>query len=418
MKTKINTQNETWRSKASQITYPQAEYDRARVVLMHEPEEELSLGTFHSDAALFKCYLDPDAAKAEHRGYQQILRNLGVQVYTIRDILLKDCVNSEYHWIEGPATEALRLLASSSISFETDENLDADEVEEYRQSLLKLYTPNDLIRILIQRPRIRLKKSAINTGVEAEYHLKPLMNLFYMRDQMVTTAKGIVIGQMNSSQRKYECDLVEFCLQKLGIKPLGRIEGKEAFLEGGDYLPVRDFAFINCGLRTTQPAIDQLMQHDWLGKDKLVVVQDSWKSQIQMHLDTFFNVIDRDLVTLCSNRCNAKPGDEKYLTVSIYNRTADGSYQLASEGQGFVDFLHEQGFEIIPIQPEEEEHFANNFLCIEGREVVMVAGQSERLQQQLQEKGVKVHWAPLTNLTHGYGAAHCMTQIIGRSLLK
>ena len=418
MKTNNDTSHRLCKSMESQITYPQAEYDRARVVLMHEPEEELSLGTFHSDAALFKCYLDPDAAKAEHRGYQQLLQRLGVRVFTIRDILLKDCVDAQYQWIEGPATEVLRRLASQAISFVTDNHLDAAEVEEYRQSLLKLYTPNDLLRILIQRPEIRLKKSAINTGVEAEYHLKPLMNLFYMRDQMVTTAKGIVIGRMNSSQRKYECDLVAFCLHKLGIEPLGRIEGEDAFLEGGDYLPMSDFAFINCGLRTTAAAIEQLMTNDWLGKDRLVVVQDRWKSQKQMHLDTFFNVVDQDLATLCSNRYEAKPGEEQYLTVSIYQRGADRGYQLESDGQGFVDFLQSQGVEVLPIQPADEEHFANNFLCIEGREIVMVAGQSEELKQQLQERGVTVHWAPLTNLTHGYGAAHCMTQIIGRSLRK
>ena len=48
------------------------------------------------------------------------------------------------------------------------------------------------------------------------------------------------------------------------------------------------------------------------------------------------------------------------------------------------------------------------------REIVMVAGQSPELQTQLREHGVNVTWAYLDNLTRGYGAAHCMTQVVRR----
>jgi arginine deiminase len=41
-----------------------------------------------------------------------------------------------------------------------------------------------------------------------------------------------------------------------------------------------------------------------------------------------------------------------------------------------------------------------------------VGNQSESLQKTLAEHGVTVEWIPLETLIKGYGAAHCMTQVI------
>lgn len=41
-----------------------------------------------------------------------------------------------------------------------------------------------------------------------------------------------------------------------------------------------------------------------------------------------------------------------------------------------------------------------------------VGNQSQQLQDALATHGVKVEWIPLETLIKGYGAAHCMTQVI------
>lgn len=150
-----------------------------------------------------------------------------------------------------------------------------------------------------------------------------------------------------------------------------------------------------------------------IGKDTLVVVKDAWKSQEQMHLDTYFNIIDRDLVTLCANRVNAEEGDSDFLTYDVYAKDSNGQYQQTETGS-FLDFLAKRGIEIIPIEKEDELNYANNFLAVGKREIVMVAGQSLALQKALREHNVDVTWAYLDNLTRGYGAAHCMTQVVRR----
>ena len=44
-----------------------------------------------------------------------------------------------------------------------------------------------------------------------------------------------------------------------------------------------------------------------------------------------------------------------------------------------------------------------------------VAGQSETYKQRLAAAGVTVEWIPLESLIDGYGAAHCMTQVLKRA---
>ena len=45
-----------------------------------------------------------------------------------------------------------------------------------------------------------------------------------------------------------------------------------------------------------------------------------------------------------------------------------------------------------------------------------VGGQSEKMKNRLSEAGVTVEWIPLESLIGGYGAAHCMTQVLRREL--
>ena len=45
-----------------------------------------------------------------------------------------------------------------------------------------------------------------------------------------------------------------------------------------------------------------------------------------------------------------------------------------------------------------------------------VAGQSDELAKRFKDAGVTVEWIPLENLIKGYGAAHCMTQVLQREV--
>lgn len=382
-------------------------------ILMHEPTEELFLGVIHPDAALFSDYFNTEQASSEHEYYRKKLKEAGAEVRTVREILLEGTLDKDGNAIEGEALNNLRRFAADFIVYNTD-NISGEKKkqDEYKRSVLAKTSPRDLVRIILLQPEIVLTQTDSNTGFAATYRQRPMMNLFYMRDQMIATFKGIVISRMHSPQREVESCVAEFCLNKIGMPPIGRITGDGAYLEGGDFLPFGNTAFIGCGIRTTQKAIDQLMNNDWLGCDKLMVVHDHWLEQEQMHLDTYFNCIDRDLVTLSANRYMASPDSTQYVTVDVYERK-NGKYIKTVDNASFVDYLENTlGVTVIPIERHDELNYANNYLTIAPRRIMAVAGQSEELQKALADNKVDVTWIPLPNLTKGYGAAHCMTQIL------
>jgi arginine deiminase len=221
---------------------------------------------------------------------------------------------------------------------------------------------------------------------------------------------------MNSSQRAEETRLLTFCYEQLGHSPILAITG-DGRLEGGDYIPAGKQAFIGCGMRTNIEGIRQIMDADAFGHDTIVVVKDRKWWQMQMHLDTYFNIIDKDLCSLVESRLNAKPIDKEWLTVDVYARAENETqYTMVRHDYPFVDYLHECGYQIIPINKEDELHYANNYLTIAPRHILAVANQSEDLAKEFARHGVKVEWVPLENLIKGYGAAHCMTQVMKRKV--
>ena len=172
--------------------------------------------------------------------------------------------------------------------------------------------------------------------------------------------------------------------------------GREPHLEGGD-LSVRRYGFHRLRMRTTQPAIDQLMEHDLLGCNRLVVVSDRLFSQAEMHLDTYFNIIDRNLVTLTARRMTTDPDSPDLLLADIYLRGANGVYTKTEEDVGFVELLRAVSVPPSSPFPKRCRPAGGYFLTVGSRRIIG-AGQSEALRTELKHRGVKVTWVGLDNL--------------------
>ncbi len=386
-------------------SFPKAEWNPGKVILMHTPGEELFDGVIHPTAGLFEHYFDVQSAAKEHQGYISMLEHNGIKVYRVADILNQMNIDT------------LRCLASQTLAYDISQVNPADTAscgETYRQQMLHQMTRADLIRCLLLQPTVKLRSVDNNTGLEADYLHHSLMNLYFTRDQSITTPKGHIICKMNSSQRLPETRIIRSCYYHLGLKPILEITG-EGRLEGGDYIPAGNISFIGRGMRTNTEAIEQIMNADAFGHDTVAVVVDHKHWQMQMHLDTYFNIMDRNLCTLVTSRLNAKPGQPEYVTVDIYTRKpGTKKYHLSKKDVSFVSYLKEKGFTIISINEADEMHYANNYLTISPRHVMMVGGQSAELAAELQKHHVNVEWVPLENLIDGYGAAHCMTQVLQR----
>ncbi len=86
-----------------------------------------------------------------------------------------------------------------------------------------------------------------------------------------------------------------------------------------------------------------------------------------MHLDTYFNVISKNKVVLVENRLNIASEDNSKMRLfaDVYHRNSNGSYVLVTENIDFVEFLKENGFQIIPVSLEDQLNYGVNFLTIE-----------------------------------------------------
>ena len=81
----------------------------------------------------------------------------------------------------------------------------------------------------------------------------------------------------------------------------------------------------------------------------------------------------------------------------------------------FRGFLESLQVEILEISGEEQRNFATNFLNLGNNKIVAALSSNPRVNAELQQRGIKIHYAELTKLVDGYGAVHCLTAPIGRN---
>ena len=130
--------------------------------------------------------------------------------------------------------------------------------------------------VLVGRPTITLQKSAVNTPlVTLATKFNPVGNLVFTRDQQITTAKGVVLGHLNSPQREAETLIAKLCWEELGVPLVGDVRSSGGGrLEGGDFIPINaDVCYIGIGLRTNIEAVEYMMKHDLFGTTRVAVVR-------------------------------------------------------------------------------------------------------------------------------------------------
>ncbi len=404
-----------------------AEWQQAKTVVVHTPGDEIFFGLVHPAAALYERPFSLEGARREHQAFICLMKERGVQVLRLTDILLAGTLDENGKPLAGKHLDQLRQLAREALQYQTvklPKKLAAKQAA-YKQQVIDGLHPRELVAIILQRPNVALQSTkGHNTGLSASYSPNPVMNLYFMRDQVITTAKGMVIGHFNAPQREMETKIVRFAYAKIGVNPVYAVTGT-ARLEGGDFIPAGDTALIGQGLRTNPQAIRQLLQNRVFGTPRVAVVKDSWKNQDQMHLDTYFNIIDKDLAVIVEERVDqrdasgriVKPADPaKRSLVDLYE-LKNGSYVKTASNIPFQRFVEQDlKIRLIPVSNADQLKYGINFLAVKGRQILAIDGVSDAYKKRLADAGVEAVWMDFHNLTGGYGAAHCTTQAIKRNV--
>jgi len=183
-------------------------------------------------------------------------------------------------------------------------------------------------------------------------------------------------------------------------------------LEGGDFLPCGDFVLQGQGLLTNAEGVRQCLEHKVYGFVEVGVVKDQRNNMDEMHLDTYFAMLDKDLAACCDTRLK---GEEEPL-VDVYAPVGSPkkfSYQLARTVR-FSEYLKEKGIRVIPFSKREQEDFAPNGLLVGPRQFIGVKQSGKSFERRLQKAGVQTQFISFDALTGGYGGPHCSSQVLVR----
>lgn len=389
----------------------QAEYHPIKTILLYEPGPDLLYALIWPEASNFERAFDSQNAIDEHKAYQQYLRRQGFDVHLLGDLL---AAHSKL------ADHATKVVGFSNVSLPPP---------DIRKNISSLGV-HDQIRLLIERPSLNVTNNPTTLKPQLmSVALNPLPNLYFMRDQLIVTDRGVILGSFKDKIRQGEQEIVELALKALNIDVKYRVTGK-GVLEGGDFIPAGDWGLFGCGYRTNQEAIRQLVTSpgaDALGYKHLAVIKDTPDAQSiqEMHLDTYFMLIAQDTCLVVDTRIKEPmPGVlDRRPTVDIYDKSANGEdYILRERDRPFLEFLNKDicvTYKIL-LTEEDQREYGINVLCLSSKKIVgskrddQDPEQLHSYEQKLAKAFVDYHLLHFTNIRKGFGSNHCMSQVLLR----
>ena len=417
-----------------------AEWDQLREVMIHKPGIEITFGLLEPETFLYERYFNHKKALEEHESLRDTLSNEGVKVHLLRDVIISKLEASKVF------KDKLHQAALECIKFSGRKN-DTNRAWKRLEGSIEKGTidPEQLFGLLLLNPTVRLDAER----PEVICH-EPLANLVFARDQQAVTDKGVVFGRAKLHQRRREVMLTRLALEALEAEIVFQVEPEGTF-EGGDFLPMKEFALIGMDPRTNEEGVKQILrkgvEFDEIGvvcqpKHPLMSEPDP---QVSMHLDTYLNVASDNVIV----------GYEPLLknaAVRIFRRISRGKHIEQKENLSLFEYLSKKGFNIVNISTLEQLCYASNFLCIKNGRILAVdvernvkyrlTGLREKVKEdpkkytQLYEEahsnyaklkgtlfpnkkelcnyGIEALSVALPNITGGYGSVHCMTCALSR----
>ena len=387
-----------------------SEVGRLRTVLLHRPGNELRrLTPRNNDALLFDGLPWVDRAQEEHDRFAETLRNRGVEVLYLSELLIETLAEPAAH------EQAVEDLVS-----------DIRLGETLRSFLLRYLTdlgPDELAEIMmvgLRNDEVQRTGSLVAALYQPDdFLIDPLPNLLFTRDSSVWIGDRVTITSLAMPARRRETQLTEliyaFHPRFTGVE---RIHGwREENLEGGDVLALADGVLaIGVGQRTQPSGAERLARTTFqLGLAHTVLVVPINQDRATMHLDTICTMVDVDAVVMYPNVAH-------HLS-AIAVRSGNGSDLVVDQPAPFLKAAaRAMGIEQLrlidtgldPVTAEREQwDDGNNTLAIEPK-VALAYERNVETNQRLAEAGIEVIPIAGSELGSGRGGPRCMSCPIAR----
>jgi arginine deiminase len=311
-----------------------SEIGKLKSVLLHCPGDEVeNIVPDYLRRLLFDEIAFLEQARREHNQFADILRNEGVEVVYLTD-LMADVLDEkkvreqflEEFIVEGKAaTQGLKEAIIEFFSHYSSKELIEKCIAGVRKEELKHIKPKSL-GDMVKNPY--------------PFYLDPIPNMYFQRDPFASIGSGISINVMANETRNRETLFAKYIFDyhpRFKDIPRWYNRDKTHSIEGGDILVLSDKVLaIGISARTDPVAIEKLANSLLSTEEhfETVLAFDIPKTRAFMHLDTVFTMVDYDQFTIY-------PGIEDPLDVYSISKGKNGEINIRYEHEDLSTVLKE-----------------------------------------------------------------------------
>ena len=391
-----------------------SEIGRLKVVLLHEPGEELhNLTPSRLDDLLFDDIPWLPLAQKEHKAFAQTFVDAGVKVVYLVD-LMKEVLDSSKEIKEEFINQYIK-----------EANIHSNTLREVTTDYLKSFDDN---KALILKTIAGIKKkdipsykvTTLTDRVEDYLFITdPMPNLYFARDPFASIGNGVSLNKMFSVTRSRETIYGEYIFKyhpEYKNTPLYYSRYEDVNIEGGDIMVLNNHVLIvGVSQRTSPEAVERLAKNLFFNNETdfdTVLAFTIPQARTFMHLDTVFSQVDKNKFAIHKG-C--------YDKLKIYRLTKDmnleGKLKVVELEQKLEEVLESYinmkvtlipcgGDDTISADREQWSDGSNTIAIAPGE--VIAYERNDITNAALIKNGIKVHIIPSSELSRGRGGPRCM----------
>jgi arginine deiminase len=403
-----------------------SEVGALKQVILHEPGLDFErLTPNNKDELLFDDVVWVSRAKEEHQDFQQLLRDRGVTVHLLHE-LLAETVKAE----EAVAFILDRVLddrqphLGAALARAAQQVLTAMGPGDLATHLLGGLSKRELVEALGER-RGRVRSFGLDLLADDDFILPPLPNSLFTRDTSCWVYDGVSVNPMRKAGRKRETVNYEAIYN---FHPLFAEDGAQrwidgeamapAAIEGGDVEVIGNgTVLVGLGERTTPAGVEILARRLFhAGSAQRVIAVELPKARAFMHLDTVMTMVDKDAFTLFTGLDRA--GLRSWTLTPGAGQVPD----VTENTDLFAAVAAALGLDRVRVlQTEQDAYGAEREQWNDGCNLLAVAPGSviayevnEQSNRMLEENGIEVLRIRGDQLGRGRGGPRCMSCPIER----